>query len=402
MDHKELLAKISTISEKYDLLYKETGGYFNIFEVANLAENEVAICRVLQELLSPAGSHYQGYAYLKLFFQHVLDMDIPNAELQEATVSREYLIKGNRRIDLVIETSDFFIPIEVKIYAADQDKQCSDYYKAAKKHMQNPRIYYLTLDGSDPDECSKGDLSDFDIIKLSFSNHILEWLNLCLKEAGTIKVPPIREIIIQLIGAIRKLTGRMEDKKEMEVTNLLMASPENMRSAVEIQNAIDEARTKKMNDLFEAIEDRVQKEKLKKLDNEYDYTQNNKVASYYSKKSSTYPGISYPYKNKTDSDREIWVRLEIDHRIFVGYCSPVDGKWTKDTLSDEEICKALHIEEPRVDNWWADWEYLPDGNESTSPNFKSHNDAYYALYDQQNFDLLVKKCAEKIKKLLEK
>lgn len=401
MDHKELLEKISAISEKYDLLYKETGGYFNIFEVANLAENEVAICRVLQELLSPAGSHYQGYSYLKLFFQHVLDMDIPDAELQEATVSREYLIKGNRRIDLVIETSDFFIPIEVKIYAADQDKQCSDYYKAAKKHMQNPRIYYLTLDGSDPDECSKGDLSDFDIIKLSFSNHILEWLNLCLKEAGTIKVPPIREIIIQLIGAIRKLTGRMEDKKEMEVTNLLMASPANMRSAVEIQKAIDEARTEKMVKLFEAIEEGVGE---KKLDNEYDYTRNNKVAAYYSRKSSTHPGISYLYKGKTeiDSDKDVWVRLEIDYRIFIGYCCPFGGKWSEGTLNDRQISEGLNIEHPRVIDWWVDWEYLPDGNINTTPNFKNHNDAYYALYDQQNFDLLVKKCAEKIKKLLEK
>jgi hypothetical protein len=41
----------------------------------------------------------------------------------------EYIIDGNRRIDLYIETISHKIPIEVKIHAGDQDKQCFDYYK---------------------------------------------------------------------------------------------------------------------------------------------------------------------------------------------------------------------------------------------------------------------------------
>lgn len=114
MNEQLLLSQIAAISDKYDLLYRKTGGYFNIFEVADIAHDEVVICRVLYELLSPAGSHFQGNAYLKLFFDNVLHIEVSDDELETARVFREYQIDEQRRIDIVIETSKKFIPIEVQ------------------------------------------------------------------------------------------------------------------------------------------------------------------------------------------------------------------------------------------------------------------------------------------------
>lgn len=111
---------------------RKNGMYFNIFHILDVEHDEVKTCRLLFELLNPEGSHGQGALYLKLFFRDVLRLPDYNM----ATVSREYSLPTGRRIDLVIETGkDCFIPIEVKLYADDQDKQCYDYYQEAKKKL---------------------------------------------------------------------------------------------------------------------------------------------------------------------------------------------------------------------------------------------------------------------------
>lgn len=57
----------------------------------------------------------------------------------QAIVTAEYAIDDERRIDIVIEIGSYFLPIEVKIYAADQKSQCFDYYQYAKEEMRRQR-----------------------------------------------------------------------------------------------------------------------------------------------------------------------------------------------------------------------------------------------------------------------
>ncbi|HAE91818.1 MAG TPA: hypothetical protein DCG60_04115, partial [Tissierella sp.] len=89
MNIELLLHEISAISKKHDLINQKTGGYFNIFKITNIASDEVTICRVLYELLSPSGSHYQGTTYLKIFIEEVLKIEMSESELGSATVYRE-------------------------------------------------------------------------------------------------------------------------------------------------------------------------------------------------------------------------------------------------------------------------------------------------------------------------
>lgn len=408
MNCQMLLSQIAAISQKYDLLYQKTGGYFNIFEVANIAHDEVAICRVLYELLSPAGTHCQGAVYLKLFFESVLQIKISETELKTARVFREYQIDAQRRIDLVIETEKKFIPIEVKIYAGEQENQCYDYFVEAQKHTDCPKIYYLTRFGTSPSECSANGLTKNEegyneIVNISFSDDVLGWLSLCLKQSNTLKIAPIREILLQLIAVIRKFTDKMGDEKEMEIKELLLSSPENMKSAISIQSALDEVREEMMLKLFRAIEE---KAGLPKLNNQYDfeYDNNKKIKTYYSRKNSTYPGLSYLYKNKEtiNSDKDVWVRIEINREIFIGYCCPVNGQATGKTLSRDEIRNVLKVDPSGTDNWWAYREDVHNTDEVQPPNFKEHNDAYYHLFGQEKFDSFVTRCADKIQLLLER
>ena len=396
-----LLQQINLISTKYDLINQKTGGYFNIFEIAKITYDEVAICRVMYELLSPTGSHYQGNIYLKLFLEYVVKIEISQEELSTAEVYREYITVSGRRIDIAICVANRFIPIEVKIYASDQYNQCFDYYQEAR----NSNVYYLTRFGESPSKESVGKLTSIDegyleITNISFAEDILYWLEKCLEHKQTIRIAPIREVILQFEAVVRKFTNQMEDGKSMEIRDIMMATPENMRSSIEIERSLKYCKINMIEKLFRAIETQVDKNKL---NNEYDYEYNGakKVNNFYNHKNSTCPGISYLYKSKVKNDTDIWVRIEIDYKIFVGYCIAVNGKWKKVNLSEDEITKAINGRELCIDGWWGYWEYIPNDQESISPDFKTCNNAFVDLFDQKKFEVFTQQCAKRIKELLE-
>ncbi len=78
-----LLSEVSHISKKYELINQKTGGYFNIFDIANISNDEVFVCKFIHELINPRGSHYQGYTYLKLFVENVLSMRFKNSDYKK-------------------------------------------------------------------------------------------------------------------------------------------------------------------------------------------------------------------------------------------------------------------------------------------------------------------------------
>ena len=129
-----------------------TGKNFNIFKVCEIGEKEVLICRFIYQLINPKGLHNQGDVFLRKFITDVLGgvisdsenkdsgkLIITESELSKVRVYKEFVIKNNRRIDLLIETNEHTIPIEVKIFAGDQENQCNDYLKYSKKST----LYYL-------------------------------------------------------------------------------------------------------------------------------------------------------------------------------------------------------------------------------------------------------------------
>ncbi len=402
MNLELLLSQITAISKRYDEIYKKTGGYFNIFEIANIESNEVTICRVLHEFLNPEGSHCQGFVYLKLFMNHVLKIEMSDYELARAKVHREYRISEDRRIDLVIETATRLIPIEVKIYAGDQSKQCYDYKKVAK----NSEVYYLTLSGNLPSPESAFELvaaydefgalvSYENITLISFQADILTWLNKCLEVPETIRIASIREVLFQLIGTIRKLTNQMEEGKEMEMIKLLSASKEHMQAALEIESSLKQCKIEMIKKLLTAIEEALP---WKKLNNEYDYEYNDYqlVNQYYERKSSSFPGVSYDCGSIGNNGVQLWLRVEIDNLIYGGFCTPQNGKKTGEQLNTEEIKAILPECEPEVDGWWICWEYLPSGENQESPSFKELDAEYLNLFDEKNFVEFVNQSVENI------
>ena len=403
MNIEFLLAEISEISKKYNLINQKTGGHFNIFEIVGIDSDEFKICRVLDELLNPQGSHFQGYTYLKLFAENVLHFDFSDSEYQDARVYQEYVIDGDRRIDLVIEIADKFIPIEVKIYAGEQHNQCFDYYQRA----QNSNLFYLTLFGTPPSDYSAHGLTKEDegykeVTQISFENDILIWLEKCLEDQDTIKIAPIREVLLQLISVIRGLTDQMEENQEMEIVKILSSKKDNMKSAVEIERSLKTCKTEMLKKVLSAIEEQISKKiSKKKLSNQYDYEFDNYklVNSYYDRKGSTYPGISYFCKSLNKPDVDLWLRIEIDDRLFVGYCTPLNGQQQANQQNKDEIKQILSGIDPHVDGWWTYYEFLPRDDENVSPNFKQFDEIYFDLFDEEKFNIFINQCIESIEKM---
>jgi hypothetical protein len=254
----DLLTTTGGIIEKYNAIARETGRAFNIFEIARIEEKEVIVCRVLTELLNPKGWHGQGGAYLKLFLCDCLSMGdmIEKINIEDMRVMSERFTDNGRPIDIVIEGSGKFIPIEVKLYAGDQSLQCYDYCMFARTKGSEAKIVYLTLFGNEPSQDSIGTLSDDDIMLISFDNHILRWLEKCLALPDTIRKTPIREILIQFISAITKITNNLEDKPKVELVKLLSKSPQQMRNAKTIAEALDDCRYEMLTKFFTAFHER--------------------------------------------------------------------------------------------------------------------------------------------------
>ena len=239
--YEKLLRAVVKISDRYDEIYRITGENFNVFQVLDVGEKERFICRVLRELLSPSGSHYQGILFLRPFVKKVLGLnEIPDDELMKAKVFCEYTTSKRRFIDIAIETANYFIAVEVKINAGDSDKQCRDYYEEAQRHCadeNHAKIVYLTTDGRKPAPKSASGKE----ICISFEKDIHEWLEECLSYPEIEYAVSVREVMRQFLKTTERFTNQIKEDKKMELVELITKSPENFRAVIELKNALPSA-----------------------------------------------------------------------------------------------------------------------------------------------------------------
>lgn len=127
----------------------------NMFQALHMEQNEVVMCRFLADLLDPKGWHGRT-DFLESFLKRFDILELENAEkenlhFEKTCVMTEYVIDNGRRIDIVLQHPNFFIPIEAKINARDQEGQCYDY----SFYTRSAKLVYLTKNGSDPSEWSR-------------------------------------------------------------------------------------------------------------------------------------------------------------------------------------------------------------------------------------------------------
>jgi len=237
-----LLDRVSATAKSFEAQYRENGTAYNIFKVAGISAKEVEMCRVLADLLDPKGLHYQGNTYLKLFMDMVVKPLVENAgniDLSKAKVTAEHRTDKGRRIDIVIDDGVIFIPMEVKIYAGEQEQQIADYAAFSRKMNSSAGfvpVLFLTPGWYESSEAPNGDY-----VPISFEKHIIPWLEKCLSLAETERAAPIRETLKQFTRAIKSFCGSMEDEAmEKAINDLVKESRDNYTAALLISKALEE------------------------------------------------------------------------------------------------------------------------------------------------------------------
>ncbi len=224
------------------------GERFNVFSILGMESDEVKThSALLADLLNPQGSHSQGTVFLRLFFamlrenfpQQKFKWELSDDESNYFTVTVEASRSGYGRIDILIESSKKCMVIENKIYAGDQERQLGRYYDYAegKFNEEDIAVIYLTLDGAEPNDYTLGELSEDKVLCVSYSQHIIKWLDECMKE--TVRIAHIRETIFQYQALLKKLTSQTMNREFIMETNELFRKDNNYKLIPQLKESID-------------------------------------------------------------------------------------------------------------------------------------------------------------------
>ena len=216
MEHlQNLLSQIALVNKKNNEILEATGGRFNMFGMCGVNHYENTHSAILAELLNPKGSHSLKSQFLTAFLETIgKEFTLPDFEATNATVYTEYFT-DNGRIDILIkDLKGNALIIENKIYAGDQYEQLKRYNAFAKKKFKSYQIYYLTLYGTEASAQSAEEVA-YDTI--SYAETIIQWLDKCI--ALAIRLPLVRETLIQYSNHLKQLTNQdMNSKNQEEIT----------------------------------------------------------------------------------------------------------------------------------------------------------------------------------------
>lgn len=240
---------------------------YSIFDVEEVGQKEVIMCRVLADFLDPNGKHNQGDIYLNNFYAILKEktngIEYSCQTEDEIQIIKERATESNKntkkRIDIVInnKTQNLFLPIEVKINADEQQKkdegyeQCQFYLDKAKNmygQNGNARLVFLTKDGRYPKTIEE-DNDKGKVICLSWEEDITKWIDESIKITKDLA---IISILKQFKLTIQRFTYNMQDK-EFELIKKFIVKDENMKFACKIKEKIGDYKNTFKNNIEEII-----------------------------------------------------------------------------------------------------------------------------------------------------
>ena len=406
---EKLLTEVKSIVEKHKIVDEITGKNFNIFKVCEIHDKEVLLCRFIYQLINPKGLHNQGNIFLRKFITDVLGGTISNDndytndkqliitenELLKVHVTKEYVIKNNRRIDLLIETDKHSIPIEVKIYAGDQKDQCNDYLEYSK----NSKLYYLTLYGDPPSDDSykyESKMSDKDsyedkqsqkieeikdkISCISFRDDIILWIEKCLKEVEILDKTLIRENLLQFYNNLKELCNMSNDNVNKDLIEIL-ENKDSLAAYFEMKKCVPDIQSsvliKIINDLNSWA-----KQNNYNIDDVYgDYMERASVLSRSGNVGNRVPGFGIICKNtQFGCDIKICLEANKNNGLYYGvWINSIENRAEKARAIKEFLEKnGIHGDGYEAYVWgWAMWDHIKVNGNNVS--FSEPSDGFVEL-----------------------
>jgi hypothetical protein len=259
-----LFSEVNSLKERAREISILKDEHFNIFKILRQSISEELIhSRFIFELLNPSGSHQKGETFLLLFLK-MLDNFIKIDYLGSIEGIKVKEVKNEKYLgpvdhgweeggflDIYIETAEFIIGIENKIYAGLGFTQLERYRNYLRSHNSNYYLLYLTLfgDAVEGNGLKKGS----DYYSISYSGFIIPWLELCHQH--TADNPSIRETLKQYINTIKELTGKLTNHKmNRELEKLLL---ENYDTALTIAKAFENVKSLKARMVYKEFESKL-------------------------------------------------------------------------------------------------------------------------------------------------
>lgn len=347
-----LLNQVATINKKNTEILDATGGRFNIFRICGVNHYENTHSSILAELLNPQGSHSLKNQFLDAFLETIgKSFTLKDFDSTNATVHTEH-VTDNGRIDILIKDhKKNAIIIENKIYACDQPKQLirynvyaegefKDKNKDKEENNKKYQIYYLTLFGSEASEQSAGDVIYHTI---SYAETIIQWLDKCI--ALAVRLPLVRETLIQYSNHIKQLTNQDMSKKNQEEITSLLAKFHDLKAIQSIYFNYHKIFDQIAKDYFNPKMDKYAKKK--KL--EYHYENSDEYH------------INF-YLRKKNWKENFYISFEFEKGYYYGI---YDGTYNEHQLSDENRKKLREKLQERFNSeiqeaaLWPYYEYIP-------------------------------------------
>lgn len=259
---EQLLEMLRVAKARADERAEVTHERFNVFTTLHKAHDEVHLhTRFLHCLLDPKGCHDCKDLFLKLFFETLADdpgqnhddsrakFSLPPAE-SISSVENEVRRVDFGQIDILLEKHKYGIAIENKINAVEQKEQLTRYagYIEKQHGKENGLVLYLTLNG----KRSETHAGIIPYVRISYTKHILNWLEKCLRE--TYDIIPINQVLQQYRAVVSELTGKNLDKEAMKkISEFITSHPDIIHFRHQILVGIDEARACFLDDLAGGI-----------------------------------------------------------------------------------------------------------------------------------------------------
>lgn len=165
---------------------------FDPWEVAGLGRKEVRNTAVLAWLLDPEGTHGFGRRPLQALLEAIREVraDIPADYHQFCRVQVETNPAGDNtnRVDIEIDADNFFLLVEVKIDAGEQQEQLARYCRDARLRAMSRRwaVVFLTPQGRQPTSIGDGFRPE-DVPCFSW-RHLANRIELALQSHDTARV----------------------------------------------------------------------------------------------------------------------------------------------------------------------------------------------------------------------
>ena len=225
---------------------------FNILSVLQLERYETRThSKIIFFLLS---SRQNGEnRFLRLFLEMLKIPEKFRAEHWSAYREKSF-DGGAGRIDFVLESASYCAVVEMKIDAGDGGSQLARYEAFGRRKRKKYGIYYLTLDGHNPEEQSASGVDPDRLRCVSFETGIVSWLQRCMEAAPEDGWQ--YSFLKQYLGAVRQITGTGDE--EVHVVDLINSS-DMARAARLVKSSFDEKMNEVQEQFFHKLEAKLQK-----------------------------------------------------------------------------------------------------------------------------------------------